>query len=381
MSKARHVFIHSPELDAFAYPSDCPFVTRRAGMARATLAGMGLLSGGDRAEVAPVRATREELEAFHTPRYLDVLREAEAGRLDVEGLEMGLGTADTPIFKGMVPYVTLASGGTLTGARRILDGDTRVAFNPSGGYHHAHPARAGGFCYVNDIVLGCMALADAGRRVFFVDVDVHHCDGVQDAFYDRSDVMTLSFHEDGRGLFPGTGFADETGVGKGEGYCANVPLPPGTYDDAYVRAFRAVALPLLDAYDPDVIVLELGMDCLAGDPLAHLALTNNAYATVVETLRDRGTPLLVTGGGGYNPENTARGWALAWSILCGADEHDTLHVGLGGVMLESTEWHGGLRDRALAPDAAQRRAVDPVLDKTLAAVKRRVFPKHGLRTG
>lgn len=210
--------------------------------------------------------------------------------------------------------------------------------------------------------------------MLFLDVDAHHGDGVQNAFYDRSDVMTVSFHESGKTLFPGTGSEDEIGVGEGEGHAVNVPLPQGTYDEAFLRAFRAVVPPLVEANDPDVIVLELGMDMLAGDPLTHLGLTNNAYADVITATMELDKPILATGGGGYHEENTARGWAL----FCGEDEHDDLSLGLGGVMLEGTDWLGGLRDKRLVVEATQREAVDAAVDRTTEAVKANVFPIHGL---
>ncbi len=381
MNPTKAVFIHSDEIENYHYPPDCPFSTARAGKARRIAASMDLLSGQGRRQVAPEPADRPTLETFHTSEYLDVLKKASAGDLDVEGLHMGLGTHECPVFIGLYEYAALACGATLMGAKMLLSGEVDVAFNPSGGYHHAHPAEASGFCYINDVVLACMHLSAGGKRVLFLDVDVHHCDGVQDTFYERSDVITLSFHESGKTLFPGTGFEDEIGAGEGKGYTVNVPLPAETYDDAYLKAFRAVALPLIGAYDPDVIMLELGMDCLAGDPLAHLNLTNNAYAEVVRSVLDFGKPILAVGGGGYNIENTARGWALAWSILAGADDGtDEMTLGLGGVMLESTDWQGGLRDRMLVTDARQRRVVDPAINATIEKIVSDVFPFHGLTT-
>ena len=303
-------------------------------MTRRILLSMGMLSSSD--EVAPEPAPRDVLEKFHTPRYLDVMIEASNGKMDAEGLQMGLASPDCPVFAGMYEYAALACGATLAGTKAILEGRADVAFNPSGGYHHAGAALASGFCYLNDVVLGCLALAEQGMRVLVLDVDVHHCDGVQNAFYHRSDVCTLSFHESGRTLFPGTGFSDEIGQGDGRGYSVNVPLPEGTYDQAYMRAFEEVALPLIAAVAPDVIVLELGMDALAGDPLAHLCLTNNTYVDVVEAVQRFNKPILATGGGGYHPANTARGWALAWASLSGQDRTHTDAAGLGGVMLETS---------------------------------------------
>jgi acetoin utilization protein AcuC len=279
----------------------------------------------------------------------------------------------------MYDYAVLAAGGTLTAAKLILSGDTDVAFNPSGGFHHAHPERASGFCYINDVALACLVLAERYKRVLYVDIDVHFADGVAYAFYDRSDVMTISFHESPRTLFPGTGFENEIGNGQGKGYCVNVPLPVGTYDQAYMKAFVEVAVPLMTAFKPDVIVFELGADALAGDPLAHLYLTNNVYVDIIHYLLALNKPILMTGGGGYNIDNTVRAWALAWSVLCGADSGNADNPPLGGVMLESTDWQGGLRDRALVVSDQQRDAVMPAVEATIEAIKASVFPIHGLK--
>ena len=340
---------------------------------------MSLLDGKDRREVPARRLVRAELERFHSPEYLDALEAASRFAISPDvALRHGLGSADCPIFKGLYDYVSLAAGGSVTAAELILDGTARVAFNPSGGFHHAMPARAAGFCYVNDIVLAAMKLADAGKRVCFLDIDVHHSDGVQHAFYGRKDILTVSLHESGRTLFPGTGFAEEIGEGEGEGYTVNVPLPVGTYDEAYLLAFRRAAWPIIEAYDPDVVVVEIGMDALAGDPLAHLNLTNNAHADVLIQLRRLNKPILATGGGGYNIPNTVRGWALAWGILTGEDQSYDYMLGLGGVMLENTDWVGGLRDRILISDAGRRDAVDEEIGAVVDTIRRLIFPLHGL---
>lgn len=290
---------------------------------------------------------------------------------------MGLGTPDCPVFKGMYDYASLAAGASVVAAECLLRGEAMAAFNPSGGYHHAWPDRASGFCYINDVVLACMTLAAGGRRVAFVDLDVHHSDGVQGAFYDRSDVLVMSIHESGHTLFPGTGFEDEIGTGAGRGFTVNLPLPVGTYDAAYEGAFAAVVLPLLRAYKPDYIVVEAGMDTLSGDPLAHLHLTNNVPADCLGRILAMGLPTLVTGGGGYNVENTVRGWALLWSVMCG-DASDDLAAGLGGVMLGNSDWAGGMRDRTLISDAGRRTVVDTEIAATVRRVREHVFPLHGL---
>jgi acetoin utilization protein AcuC len=380
------IFIYSSELEKYHYPSEHPFNTIRANRVRETIKSMGLLSGRGRSEVAPVAAERVVLKKFHTARYLHALKKAAAGHLDTEALKMGIGSSDCPIFKGLYEYAVLAVGGTLTAAKMILAGQADIGFNPSGGYHHAGPELASGFCYINDVALACIVLAENSKsawgrlapRVLYLDVDVHHGDGVANAFYERSDVMTISFHENPRTLFPGTGFENEIGTGDGYGYCVNVPLPVGTYDQAYMEAFESLAPPLITAYNPDVIVLQLGADALAGDPLAHLQLTNNTYAEIIDRVMGFGKPILATGGGGYNVENTVRAWALAWSVFCGADRGAGLDHAVGGVLLETTEWQGGLRDRALAVTEQQKNTVEPAIETVVQKIKKTIFPIHGI---
>jgi hypothetical protein len=169
------------------------------------------------------------------------------------------------------------------------------------------------------------------------------------------------------------------GTGEGRGYCVNVPLPVGMYDEAYERIFLSVVLPIIRKFDPDVFMLELGMDTLAGDPLAHLHLTNNVLADVVQRIVDFKRPILATGGGGYNIANTVRGWALCWSVLCGehAGQQD-LMMGMGGVMLENADWLGGLRDRMLLADGGRRDTVDAEIAVTGQRLRSMLFPIHGL---
>lgn len=379
MTTKKSAFIHSPDLDKYAYPSHCPFNTARAGKTRKTLRSMGLYTGTGRSEVIPDIAPREIVEQFHTPRYLDALQRAAKGDFDLDSLKMGMGTEETPVFRDMYNYAMLACGASLKGVELILSNQAQLVFNPSGGFHHAQPELAAGFCYINDVALACMELTKANNRVLYLDIDAHHGDGVQNAFYDRSDVMTISFHESGKTLFPGTGFEYEIGAGDGKYYCVNFPLPEGTNDQAYKKAFKAIALPLIRAYDPDVIVFELGADTLAGDPLAHLQLTNNSYADTIYDLLDFDVPILMTGGGGYNIDNTVRAWALAWSVLSGTDiESQHASIGLGGVMLESTDWYGGLRDRQLPVDNQKHQGIMQSINDTIEKIKTTVFPFHGL---
>ena len=378
MEANKAVFIYSAELEKYNYPPEHPFNTIRAKKTREIVKSLGLLTGNGRSEVPPVPAERLVLKKFHSARYLYALKTSAKGQWDTEALNMGIGTGDCPVFAGMYDYSVLAAGGTLTAVKLILSGTAEVAFNPSGGFHHAGPEKASGFCYINDVALACTILAEEGKRVLYLDVDVHHGDGVAYAFYDRCDVMTISLHQNPRTLFPGTGFEDEIGDGQGKGYCVNVPLPIGTYDEVYMKAFKAIALPLITAYNPDVIVFELGADALAGDPLAHLCLTNNVYAEVIEHLLSFDKPIVATGGGGYNINNTVRAWALAWGILTGTGSGSDMDHAVGGVMLESMDWQGRLRDRAFVVSQTQREMVVPVIEATIEAVKANIFPIHKL---
>jgi acetoin utilization protein AcuC len=379
MSGRRLAFVYSPELEGLSYPPECPFKTQRLGLTRRKLLALGLLRRDGAVEVPARPATRRELERLHSPRYLDELERAAAGDLTATGFAMGLGGPDTPVFRDLYAYGAWACGSALTAAELLLADVVDVAFSLAGGFHHAHAELASGFCYLNDVALACERLADAGRRVAYVDVDAHHGDGVQDFFYRRRDVLTISLHESGRTLFPGGGFEDEIGEGPGRGYAVNVPLPAGTYDEAYLTAFDAVVWPLLLAYGPEVLVVELGLDTLAGDPLTHMELTNNAVVAVLERLLALHRPMLVAGGGGYHVDHTVRGWALAWrTCLESAGEEEEFLSNVGGVFLGSSEWAGGLRDAARPVSAEQRAAVEPEVRATIRRVQELVFPQFGL---
>jgi acetoin utilization protein AcuC len=376
MAERTLAFIYSPELAALNYPPDCPFDTSRGVKTRQRLRSFGLLANHRQFEAPAGPASRAELEAFHAPRYLDGLQRAAAGQLSVESLHLGLGTPETPIFRDLWDYAIRAAGASLAAADLILAGTADIVFTPWGGFHHAFPEKASGFCYVNDVVLACMRLREHGKRTLFLDVDAHHGDGVQAAFYSSRDVMNISLHESGKTLFPWGGFEDEIGEGDGRGFNVNIPLPAQIHDDAYWFAFQQVAVPLIGAYRPDVIVVELGLDALAGDPLTHLRLTNNVFADVLRRLLAFEVPLLITGGGGYHVDNTVRGWTLAWQTLSGEEEFDP-SIGMGGVMLGSAEWAGGLRDLQF-PVTPEQRAVEPIVRDTVHTIARTVFPIHGL---
>jgi acetoin utilization protein AcuC len=371
-------FIHSDAIERYHYPADCPFKTERAAMTRTVLRSMGLYLCDGVREAAPRPATEQELLLFHTPEYLDALRRISKNDLRPNDLFLGIGTPETPVFADLYPYAELAAGATLAAADCITSDRMDFAFNPSGGYHHAFAAQAGGFCYINDVVLACKVLKAKGKRVFCLDLDAHHGNGTQAAFYNDPDVFTVSFHESGKTLFPWGGFENEIGEGPGAGYNVNVPLPAHTDDDAFVFAFWEIVPQLLHAYKPDVIVLEIGMDILSVDPLTHLSMTNNAFADTLPFLVKCGIPLLVVGGGGYNPEHTSRGWALAWTILCGNEPDASDTIGMGGVFLGNTEWGAGLRDQHIYTRGEEKGVVRAAVEETVEMIKKLVFKRHKL---
>jgi acetoin utilization protein AcuC len=272
----------------------------------------------------PQPAPEDDLRMFHEETYLAVLKGLDAGIHPSNPYRYGLGPGDNPIFPGLYELSTLIAGSSLEAAEAIVEKKTPVAFSIAGGLHHALPDRASGFCYINDAVVAIQRLVRRGARVAYIDVDAHHGDGVQMAFYSTDQVLTISLHEDGHFLFPGTGFVEEIGSGPGRGYSVNVPLYPGTDDQTYLWAFDEVVPPLLARYRPDILVTQLGVDSFASDPLTHLRLTTHGFTQVVERFRALGLPWIALGGGGYDLSNVARGWTLAFGIMSGIELADEI---------------------------------------------------------
>ncbi len=291
-----------------------------------TLARLGAFARPDATLLEPRDATREELLRVHSEAYVGAIERASAYPNESGHSRWGLAAGgDTPPFAGMHESSLLTTGATLVAMEEVLAGRSRVAFNPSGGLHHAARDRASGFCIYNDPAIVCGLLADRGMRVAYVDIDAHHGDGVQAAFYDTDRVLTISLHESGRTLFPGTGYASERGEGAGAGYSINVALPAYTDDAAYVRAFDAVVPDLLARYRPDVLVTQQGIDPHFDDPLTHLLLSTRARAHVVGRFATFAEPWIAMGGGGYSLDAVRRTWAMEYLIMLGAEVPPELH--------------------------------------------------------
>ncbi|MBW1896606.1 MAG: acetoin utilization protein AcuC [Deltaproteobacteria bacterium] len=279
------------------------------------------LPNADLIETRP--ASESEMLRFHGAEYIEALKGAGAGQ-SLGDFSYGMGPGDNPIFPGLWEWSQLHAGASLQCAELISTGKVLIAFNIAGGLHHADAARASGFCYVNDPVLAIYHLVDQGKRVLYLDVDAHHGDGVQWAFYRDTRVLTVSFHQDGRTLFPGSGGVNEMGQGEGAGYAVNVPMLPGTDDQVFWAGFESILPVLMERFNPDAIVSQLGVDTFLDDPLAALELTTNGFSRVISYLTELGRPWVALGGGGYNPANVARAWTLAWAIMNGVDLPDEL---------------------------------------------------------
>jgi acetoin utilization protein AcuC len=261
----------------------------------------------------------------------------------------------------------------------VAAGDVARAFAFSGGLHHAMPDRASGFCYLNDVVLAIQSLRASRLRVCYIDIDAHHGDGVQHAFYDQADVLTISTHERGDRLFPGTGFVEEIGVGAGRGYAVNLPLQPYTDDAVYLEAFDAVVPPLVAAFRPDVVVAQLGIDSHRTDPLTHLALSVNGFAEAVRRILALAPRLVALGGGGYDLSNVARAWTIAWALMNEAPLPDRLPAAFVAAAARHLRGQTELWDRVEPVPAGAARAAREFAREQVRALARLVFPIHGLR--
>ncbi len=336
-------------------------------------------------------ATDDLLQLGHDAGYIDAVR--RAGVTLASDPAHGLGTPDDPVFPGMHEATALVAGATLEAARSVLEGRTDHGVNVAGGLHHAMRSSASGFCVYNDPAIAiAWLLAQGVERIAYVDVDVHHGDGVEAAFWDEPRVLTISLHETGRMLFPGSGFPDEIGGPDAAGTATNIALPPGTADDGWLRAFHAIVPPLVRAFHPSVLVTQHGCDSHALDPLAHLMVSLDGQRLVLAELHRLAHEVcagrwLAVGGGGYELVRVVpRTWTHLLAEAAGAPiDPDTT---------TPPEWHEIVRRRAgavppltmtdgQAPQfAAWSAPADPAsadaVDAAIRATREAVFSRHGL---
>jgi len=350
---------------------------------------LGVLSADPVTVTNPGPATDAELELFHDPDYIEAVR--QAGRWLSAAPQYGLGTSDDPVFSGMHEASALVAGATLAAARSVWSGSAVHGASISGGLHHAMRGSASGFCVYNDLAVAIKwLLASGASRVAYVDVDVHHGDGVQAAFYEDPRVLTISLHEHPATLFPGTGLPGETGSGAGLGYAVNVALPAGTADAGWLRAFDAVVPPLLRAFKPEVMVTQHGCDSHRLDPLANLQLTVDGQRQAAAWLHDLAHELcdgrwVLTGGGGYSVVQVVpRTWTHLLAIAAGSPLDPATETPVEW-RAEATRLTGERAPSVMTDGEAPRYTpfssgmnLEHPVDRTIMRTRSAVFASHGL---
>ena len=375
--KHRAAFVYEDALSRHELRSDHPMRPVRLRYTYQLLQEYGAFDHPGAVLLDPRSATEEELAWLHTSEYVAAVRTLGSGSSEVDSARFGFsGLGDNPVYPGMYEAAVLSTGGSLLAAEMVASGEADAAFNISGGLHHAAADHASGFCVFNDPALAVHYFLNRGMRVAYVDIDAHHGDGVQEAFYADDRVLTISVHESGQYLFPGTGSVAELGEGAGRGFSVNLPLYPYTGDDLYVESFKQVVPPLVRAFAPDVLVTQLGIDSYHSDPLTHLQLTTEGYIEVVGELAGLELPWLALGGGGYDVTAVARSWTLAYGVMLGIDWPDRLPSAFS-----REHGAGRLRDE-VSPEVPGHIKVEASRygEETVAAIRQEIFPLHGLIT-
>lgn len=389
--KLRAAFVYTDDYVRYHLSDTHPLQQKRLLMTHRLLEAYGAFDGPQSDLLAPTPATEADLLRVHSADYLDVLWRLSEGRDVPDKKRFGFGSLDNPPFLGMWEASLLYAGGSLDCARLVSQEGYTAAFNTSGGLHHARLDRAAGFCTVNDCALAAYYLLDRGaKRVAYVDIDAHHGDGMQALFYNDPRVLTLSIHETAETLFPRvTGFTEEVGEGDGFGFNANLPMAPGSSNAVYAEVFEAAFLPLLYAFDPEYILLQVGADAHFQDPLAHLCLTTQGWLSLAQSVLALGKPLVALGGGGYNVRTVARLWTLLYGVLSGQTFAEDVPAAY------AQEWKIARLHDLTGPSAAEEAMVfDQVYRRRppgahvadarayarqgVQMIQERVFPVHGL---
>jgi len=274
----------------------------------------------------PMPAKYDEMCRFHSDEYTAFLREITPDNMGDRTKQLqrfNLGE-DCPVFDGLYQFCQISAGGSIGGALKLNRRHADVAINWAGGLHHAKKCEASGFCYVNDIVLAILELLKHHARVLYIDIDIHHGDGVEEAFYTTDRVMTCSFHKFGGAFFPGTGDVQDVGAGAGKNYSVNVPLRDGMDDESYQGVFRPVIQKIMDTFQPEAIVLQCGADSLTGDRLGSFNMSIRGHAACVRFVLGFERPTLVLGGGGYTICNVSRCWTYETAVALGEEPADEI---------------------------------------------------------
>lgn len=387
-SAARACVVFDEHLTRYNFGQSHPMAPVRIELTMDLAGELGIIEGLDVVGAAP--ATDDELHLVHTANYVERVRKLSAHPTHADST-IGLGTDDNPVFAHMHEASALIAGASVEAARRVWTGAAPRAINISGGLHHAMPGNASGFCIYNDVALAIRWLLDHGaERVAYVDVDAHHGDGVQKMFWDDPRVLTISIHEGPQTLFPGTGYSTEIGGEGAEGSAVNVPLPPGTSDAGWLRAFHAIVPPLVREFAPDILVTQQGCDSHMDDPLTNLMLSVDGQRASYLALRDLadevcGGKWVATGGGGYAVMDVVpRAWAHLLAIVAGAPlDPSALTPAAWRARIEHLRGQPGpltMTDGRAVGYRAWEQGYDPAswLDRSIHATRAAVFPLNGL---
>ncbi len=312
------LYLYDPEIGNFSYSHGHPMKPLRVEMTHSLIVNYELHKYMDIRR--PFHASYNNLINFHSNDYINFLSSVTGDNMkefadDLSKFNVG---EDCPVFPGLFDFCKLSAGGSLLAAQKINSMEYDIAINWAGGLHHAKRSEASGFCYVNDIVLGILELLKVYDRVLYIDIDVHHGDGVEEAFYVTDRVMTLSFHKYGD-FFPGTGSLEDIGIGKGRGYSVNVPIKDGIDDESYKSIFNPIVERVVHVFKPSVIVLQCGADSISGDRLGCFSMSNIGHGNCVEYVKSFNIPFIMLGGGGYTIENVAKTWAYDTSVALGVE--------------------------------------------------------------
>ncbi|XP_071477042.1 histone deacetylase 1 [Diadema antillarum] len=317
-TKKRVCYYYDGDVGNYYYGQGHPMKPHRIRMTHNLILNYGLYR---KMEIyRPHKAVMEEMTKYHSDDYVKFLRTIRPDNMSEYTKQMqrfNVGE-DCPVFDGLYEFCQLSSGGSVAGAVKLNKQQTDIAINWAGGLHHAKKSEASGFCYVNDIVLAILELLKYHQRVLYIDIDIHHGDGVEEAFYTTDRVMTVSFHKYGE-YFPGTGDLRDIGAGKGKYYAVNFPLRDGIDDESYEKIFKPIMSKVMEMYQPSAICLQCGADSLSGDRLGCFNLTLKGHAKCVEFMKQYNLPLLLMGGGGYTIRNVARCWTYETSTALGVE--------------------------------------------------------------
>lgn len=366
-------FYFNEAIRQYDFGSRHPLRPERLKLTMDLMKACGILGDDEVLESSP--ATVDDLALCHDQVYIDTVEQLSLGDMVPNRLDTGFGSGDNPPFIGMWEASLAYVGATVDAAKAVIADPTVIGVNISGGLHHAMKGRASGFCIFNDPAVAIHHMLTKWDRVAYVDIDLHHGDGVQWFFYSDPRVLTVSLHESGKWLFPGTGDTNEIGVGEGVGTSLNMPFGPGTTDDIWHFAFEEAVMPVLKTFDPGAIFLQMGCDPHYLDPLGHLQMTAEGWAQAVVAIAELGKPLVATGGGGYNLTTVPRMWTLALAALKGVELPDEIPCGYEPKLPLPT-----LRDNVeIEVDESEGPLVREFAELRVRELQQQLFPHYGLR--